>query len=388
MKAVIASYARTPFVKFCGVFSSLTAVDMGVIATRAALARANIASGSVDLVLAGQVLQGASGQNPARQTAVGAGIPLTTPSSTLNIVCLSGSEAVAAAARSIMAGEARIVVVVGQESMTQAPHALIGARLGQRYGPIEGLDTLERDGLSDAFERTSMGKLTDDNTAKAGIPRDRQDAWSARSHARLQDSIGMLADEIVPVEPSTRIGEISADDGLRAGTTVESLARLTPAFSSTGTITAGNASQISDGAAAVVLVEEGHAADLGLPSFARIESTALVAGPDLSLLDQPANAIWKTLEKTGLRIGDLGAVEINEAFASVVIRSNDVLGVDEEIVNSHGGAIALGHPIGASGTRLVGHLARRLAALGPDSLGVAALCGGGGQGSALLLRAL
>ena len=386
MKVVIAGYARTPFVRFCGVFSSLTAVDMGVIATQAALVRANVAPESVELVVAGQVLQGGSGQNPARQTAVGAEIPLSTPSSTVNVVCLSGSEAIASGARSIEAGEARIVVAVGQESMTQAPHALMGARLGQRYGAIEALDTLENDGLSDAFERTSMGKLTEQYTARAGISRVRQDAWSAKSHARLQASIGMLEGEIVPVEPSPRIGLISADDGLRPDTTVESLARLTPAFTSTGTITAGNASQISDGAAAVVLVEEGYAAELGLRPLARIETSALVAGPDLSLLEQPASAIRKTLEKAGLGIGDLRAVEINEAFASVVIRSNDVLGVDEEIVNSHGGAIALGHPIGASGTRLVGHLARRLVALGPDSLGVAALCGGGGQGSAVLLR--
>ncbi|MDO9590120.1 MAG: acetyl-CoA C-acyltransferase, partial [Microcella sp.] len=278
-------------------------------------------------------------------------------------------------------------LVVGQESMTRAPH-LAESRMGRRYGAIELVDSLEHDGLSDAFERTSMGALTEGHTSEAEITRDQQDAWAARSHALLAAAHGMLADEIAPLTPSAKVGEISADDGLRADTTVETLARLRPAFSADGSVTAGNASQISDGAAALVIVDEGLASDEGLVALARIESRALVAGPGLSLLEQPARAIMAALERAGLAASDLAAVEINEAFASVAIRSTELLGVDESIVNPHGGAIALGHPIGASGTRLVGHLARSLAALGPGSLGAAALCGGGGQGSAIVLRAV
>lgn len=388
MSTVIAGYARTPFVKFCGVFAALPATELGARATTAALERAGVSPEQVDLVIAGQVLQGGAGQNPARQTAVAAGIPLTTPAATLNVVCLSGSEAVAAGARAIAAGEARIVVAVGQESMTLAPHVLRDARMGRRYGAMEVVDTLEHDGLSDAFERTSMGSLTEGHTASARISRDRQDAWAARSHERLAASVGMLADEITAVTPSAKVGAITADDGLRADTTPESLARLRPAFASEGTVTAGNASQISDGAAALVLVEESYAAELGLAPLARVEGGALVAGPDLSLLEQPARAIEAALGRAGLRVDDLAGVEINEAFASVAVRSADVLGIDDELINPHGGAIALGHPIGASGARLVGHLARRLQALGAGSLGAAALCGGGGQGSAIVLRAL
>ncbi|UYN83644.1 MAG: acetyl-CoA C-acyltransferase [Microcella sp.] len=387
MSAVIVGYARTPFVKFGGVFSSLSSTDLGAHAARAALDRAGIAPDRVDITLAGQVLLAGAGQNPARQTAVGAGLPLDVPAMTINIVCLSGSEAVAQADRLISAGEASIVLVVGQESMTQAPH-LVQARMGQRYGAMQLVDSLEHDGLSDSFEHTSMGALTEGHTAEAGISRERQDEWAARSHRRLAEAHGMLADEIVPLTPSPSVGEISADDGLRADTTAESLARLRPAFSADGTVTAGNASQISDGAAALVIVDESLANAEGLPALARIESRALVAGPGLSLLEQPSRAILAALDRAGLDLTELTAVEINEAFASVAIRSTDVLGVDESIVNAHGGAIALGHPIGASGARLVGHLARTLAAQGTGSLGVAALCGGGGQGSAIVLRAL
>lgn len=387
MSAVIAGYARTPFVKFCGVFQSLAATELGAHAARAALERAGLSPDRVELVIAGQVLQGGAGQNPARQTAIGAGIGFDVPASTLNVVCLSGSEAVAHADRIIAAGEARIVLVVGQESMTRAPH-LVEGRLGRRYGAMELVDSLEHDGLSDAFERVSMGSLTEGHTRGFGIDRERQDAWAARSHARLAASQGMLADEITPVTPSARIGAIAADDGLRADTTVESLARLRPAFADDGTVTAGNASQISDGAAALVIVDEELAASEGLPALARIESRALVAGPDVSLLEQPSRAVLAALGRLGLAPSDLAAVEINEAFASVAIRSTEHLGIDDELVNAHGGAIALGHPIGASGARLVGHLARRLSALGAGSLGAAALCGGGGQGSAIVLRAL
>ncbi len=387
MSAVIVGYARTPFVKFCGVFATLSATELGAHAARAALARAGISPERVDQVIAGQVLQGGAGQNPARQTAVGAGVPLTSPASTLNVVCLSGSEAVAQADRLITSGEASIVLVVGQESMTRAPH-LAESRMGQRYGAIELVDSLEHDGLSDAFEHTSMGALTEGHTAEATITREQQDAWAARSHALLSASHEVLADEISPLMPSPKVGEISSDDGLRVETTTETLSRLRPAFAADGTVTAGNASQISDGAAALVIVDERLAADESLPALARIESRSLVAGPGLSLLEQPAKAILAALERAGLSATDLAAVEINEAFASVAIRSTELLGVDEAIVNAHGGAIAIGHPIGASGTRLVGHLARRLAALGSGSLGAAALCGGGGQGSAIVLRAV
>lgn len=387
MSAVIVGYARTPFVKFGGVFSSLSSTDLGAHAARAALDRAGVAPDRVDIALAGQVLLAGAGQNPARQTAVGAGVPLDVPAMTLNIVCLSGSEAVAHADRLISAGEASIVLVVGQESMTQAPH-LVRARMGQRYGAMQLVDSLEHDGLSDSFEHTSMGALTEGHTAEAGISRERQDEWAARSHRLLAEAQGMLADEIVPLTPSPKVGEIAADDGLRADTTAESLARLRPAFAADGTVTAGNASQISDGAAALVIVDESLATSEGMPAIARIESRALVAGPGLSLLEQPARAINAALERAGMTPAELAAIEINEAFASVAIRSTDVLGVDESIVNAHGGAIALGHPIGASGTRLVGHLARTLAAQGTGSLGAAALCGGGGQGSAIVLRAL
>lgn len=387
MSAVIAGYARTPFVKFAGVFHALAATDLGAHAARAALARAGVSADRVDQVIAGQVLQGGAGQNPARQSAVAAGIPFDVPASTLNVVCLSGSEAVAHANRLILSGEARIVVVIGQESMSRAPHLLDG-RLGRRYGAMDVADSIERDGLSDAFERVSMGALTEGHTRDAMISRERQDEWAARSHALLAASREMLVGEIVALTPSEKVGEVSVDDGLRADTTVESLGRLRPAFAAEGTVTAGNASQISDGAAALVIVDERLASDEGLPALARIESHALVAGPGLSLLEQPARAILAALDRAGLTAADLSDVEINEAFASVALRSTDLLGVDESIVNAHGGAIALGHPIGASGTRLVGHLARRLAARGSGSLGAAALCGGGGQGSAIVLRSV
>ena len=388
MSVVIAGYARTPFVKFAGQFARIPATDLGAHATRAALERAGVAPEEVSQLVAGQVLLAGAGQGPARQTAVAAGIPLSVPAWIVNMVCLSGSEAVAHGARLIAAGDADIVVAVGQESMTLAPHLVPGARLGKKYGAMELLDAIDRDGLHDAFERIPMGATTEAGNPKLGLTRDAQDAFAAESHRRLAASTEFLAGEIAPVTVKEGADPVALDDGVRPDTTVESLARLRPAFSADGTITAGNASQISDGAAAVVLMSEQTAAARGIAPMARIVGHGLVAGPDTSLHAQPAAAIEAALARIGRPTGDLAAIEINEAFAAVGIHSTERLGADPAIVNAHGGAIALGHPVGASGTRLVGHLARRLQQLGSGSFGAAALCGGGGQGSAILLEAI
>lgn len=390
MTALIVGYARTPFVKFTGAFAAIPATTLGAHAISAALARAGVSPDEVQYVAAGQVLQGGAGQNPARQSAVGAGIPFTVPAMTLNAVCLSGSEAVAWAARLIDSGEVDIAVAVGQESMSLAPHVWSGSRAGQRYGSIELLDTVDHDGLRDAFERRSMGESTEAGNGQLGLGRAEQDAVAAASHTRAAASADVHADEIAPFTIAGRRGDtvISVDDGVRAETTVETLAGLRPAFSQDGTITAGNASQITDGAAALVLMSPAAAAARGITGIATVEAHALVAGPDVTLHAQPANAILAALAKVGATPADLAAVEINEAFASVSVHSTALLGVDPDIVNAHGGAIALGHPIGASGARIVGLLARRLQALGSGSLGAAALCGGGGQGSAVILRAV
>ncbi|WP_291051221.1 acetyl-CoA C-acyltransferase [Herbiconiux sp.] len=390
MSTVIVGYARTPFVKFDGQFATVPATTLGAAAITAALERAGVAASEVDHVYAGQVLQGGAGQNPGRQSAVGAGIPLSTPAITLNAVCLSGTEAIVAGVRLIEAGEAGIVVAVGQESMSLAPHAWPGSRAGKRYGAIELIDTMDHDGLTDAFEKRSMGSSTEERNAGLALTREEQDAAAAASHQRLAASASFQEGEIVPFEVPGRKGPtvVSADDGLRAGTTAESLAGLRPAFGAGGTITAGNSSQITDGAAAVVLMSEAAASARGLAPLARIVAHAFVAGPDVSLHAQPANAIQAALAKTTHTAGDLTAVEINEAFAAVSVHSTRALGIAPAIVNAHGGAIALGHPIGASGARIVGTLARRLAAAGPGSLGAAGICGGGGQGSAIILEAL
>lgn len=389
MKALIAGYARTPFVRFNGAFASVPATELGAHAAKAALERAGVPASEVQRVFAGQVLQGGAGQNPARQSAIGAGIGFNIPALTLNAVCLSGTEAVVAAARMINAGEADVVVAIGQESMSLAPHVQ-RARAGTKYGAIELIDTLEYDGLTDAFEKRSMGSSTEDGNTTLKITREAQDAISARSHQLAAASAEYRAGEIAPFTISSRRGDtvVSTDDGIRAETTVESLGKLRPAFAKDGTITAGNASQITDGAAALVLVSETAAQRLGLTPIAEVVSHALVAGPDVSLHDQPANAILAALKGTGIAPADLKAVEINEAFAAVGARSTATLGIDPEIVNIHGGAIALGHPIGASGARIIGTLARELAALGSGSVGATGICGGGGQGSAVVLRAL
>lgn len=389
MTALIAGYARTPFTKFTGQLAAQPATELGAHAVKAALQRAGVKPEQVDTLVAGQVLQGGAGQNPARQTAVGAGIPLGVPAITLNAVCLSGTEAVSQAARLINAGEAEIVVAVGQESMSLAPH-VIPMRAGTKYGTAQLVDTVDHDGLTDAFERTAMGALTEQGNTPLGITREQQDEIAARSHQRAAASDEFFKGEIEPFTVASRRGDtvVSADDGVRADTTAESLAKLRPAFAKDGTITAGNASQITDGAAALVLVSEAAAERLVLKPLASVEATALVAGPDVHLHSQPARAITAALAKTGAQASDLAAIEINEAFAAVGAQSTRELGVDPEIVNVHGGAIALGHPIGASGARIVGTLARQLAELGSGSLGAVGICGGGGQGSAVVLRAL
>lgn len=389
MSAVIVGYARTPFAKYTGALASIPATGLGAHAITAALERAGITPEQVDRVVGGQVLQAGAGQNPARQSAVGAGIPLTVPAITLNVVCLSGLEAVAEGARLIESGRARVVVAVGQESMSLAPHAWPGSRLGKKYGAIEFLDTMDHDGLTDAFEQRSMGASTEAHNSEHGVTRAEQDEWAAASHSRLEAGASFLEEEIAPFTvPGRRPVEVKLDDGLRIGTTSDTLATLAPAFGHGGGITAGNSSQLTDGAAAVVLVDEALTTELGLNPLARVLASAMVAGPDVSLHAQPANAALAALAEAGRSPADLAAVEINEAFAAVAVVSTRLLGVDAAIVNPYGGGIALGHPIGASGARIAGHLARRLAVLGTGSLGVAAICGGGGQGAALVLEAV
>lgn len=390
MSVVIAGYARTPFVKFLGAFANLSAVDLGAHAIRAALTNAGVTGEQVDAVIAGHVLQAGLGQNTARQSAVAAGIPLTTTAITINAVCLSGTQAVADAVRLINAGDASIVVVVGQESMTNAPHVLPGSRKGTKYGAIELIDTMEFDGLTDAFQKRSMGISTEDANTPLGLTRADQDEVAAASHQRSVTHAEFVSGEIAPVTVTNGRTEtvITADDGVRADTTLESLGKLRPAFSADGTITAGNSSQISDGAAALVLMSDETATALKLSPLAKILATAFVAGPDVTLHSQPANAIAAAADKAGVSIQDLAAIEINEAFAAVSVQSTKDLGVSEKIVNATGGAIAIGHPIGASGTRIVGHLARRLAREGAGSIGAAGICGGGGQGSAVIVQAL
>ncbi|WP_336992312.1 acetyl-CoA C-acyltransferase [Leucobacter sp. VD1] len=388
--ALIAGYARTPFTRFTGQLASQPATELGAHAVRAALSRAGIAADQVDAVVAGQVLQAGAGQNPARQTAVAAGIPMGVPAITLNAVCLSGTEAVSQAARLIAAGEADVVVAVGQESMSLAPH-VIPLRAGTKYGTAQLVDTADHDGLTDAFDQVAMGALTEDGNTPLGLTREEQDAFAAESHRRAAESAEFFAGEIEPFTVVSRRGDtvVSADDGIRADTTSETLAGLRPAFAKQGTITAGNASQITDGAAALVLVSEAAASRLGVTPVARVEATAFVAGPDTQLHSQPARAIAAALAKLdGVTADDLAVVEINEAFAAVGVQSTRELGVDPAIVNRHGGAIALGHPIGASGARIVGTLARQLAELGSGSLGAVGICGGGGQGSAVVLSAV
>ncbi|MWV50658.1 acetyl-CoA C-acyltransferase [Rathayibacter sp. VKM Ac-2803] len=387
---VILGGARTPFARFSGAFASLSAVELGAAAVRAALERSGASPADVDAVILGQVLQAGAGQGPARQTSVRAGLGWDVPTVTINKLCLSGLTAVIDAARLIRTGEASVVVAGGQESMTGAPHLLLGARsgLGVGAGPLE--DALLHDGLLDPFDDRIMGRVTDDGNAERGIRRERQDAYAALSHQRAATAraSGVLAEEIAPVAVPQRRGDdlvVTEDDGIRPGTTVGILAGLAPAFSPEGTITAGSSSPLSDGAAALVVVSKGWAAARRLPWIAEILEHGQVAGPDNSLHSQPSAAILRALARRGAAVADLDLIEINEAFASVVLQSADDLGVAPESVNVDGGAIALGHPVGASGARLALHLALALRRRG-GGLGVAALCGGGGQGEALLLR--
>jgi len=388
--SVLVSGARTPIGKLLGSLAGFQGVDLGGIAIEAALARAGIAGDQVDYVIMGQVLQAGAGQITARQAAVKGGIPMTVPALTINKVCLSGLDAIALADQLISAGEYDIVVAGGMESMTNAPHLLAGARKGYKYGNGTLIDSMAHDGLFCAFDQVAMGESTERYNAKLGIGREEQDAFAARSHERaaLAQKNGLFDDEIVTVPIPQRKGEpvtVTVDEGVRGDTTVDVLAKLRPAFAADGTITAGSASQISDGACAVVVMSRAKAEELGAPVLAEIGHHGVVAGPDASLQAQPANAIEKALARAGATAGDLDLVEINEAFASVALHSTKLLGIDPEKVNVNGGAIALGHPIGASGARIALALAYELKRRG-GGLGAAALCGGGGQGDALLLR--
>ncbi|HUQ40351.1 MAG TPA: acetyl-CoA C-acetyltransferase [Acidimicrobiales bacterium] len=390
--SVIVAGARTPIGKLSGALAGLTAMDLGGLAIAAALERAGVEGSDVDYVLMGQVLQAGQGQITARQAAVKGGIPMTVPATTVNKVCLSGLNTIYLADQMIANGDAEIVVAGGMESMTQSPHLLPGSRAGYRIGDAKLVDAMMHDGLFCAFDVCAMGEGTEKYTAADGrIGRDRQDAFAAASHDRASaaQKEGRLADEIVPVSIPQRKGDpivVDTDEGVRPGTTAESLGGLRPAFAADGTITAGNASQISDGGAAVIVMSKAKADSLGINPLGEVVSYGQVAGPDASLLTQPSRAINQALGKAGLAISDMDLVEINEAFAAVGIASMDELGISDEITNVNGGAISLGHPIGMSGTRLALTLLLELKRRGA-SLGTAALCGGGGQGDALVLRA-
>jgi acetyl-CoA C-acetyltransferase len=388
--SVIVAGARTPIGRLLGSLKDFTGAQLGGVAIKAALERAGVAPEQVQYTIMGQVLTAGAGQIPARQAAVAAGIPMDVPALTINKVCLSGLDAIALADQLIRAGEFEIVVAGGQESMTQAPHLLAKSRSGFKYGDVTMQDHMAHDGLFCAFDQVAMGASTEKYNSRYGLTREEQDAFSARSHQRAAAAIGngTFADEITPVTIPQRKGDpvvFDTDEGVRGDTTAEGLARLRPAFASDGTITAGSASQISDGAAAVVVMSKAKAQELGLEWLAEIGAHGVVAGPDASLHEQPSNAIKAALAKAGKDASDLALVEINEAFAAVGIVSTRQLGISEDIVNVNGGAIALGHPIGASGARLAVHLAYELRRRG-GGLGAAALCGGGGQGDALLLR--
>jgi acetyl-CoA C-acetyltransferase len=396
MGSVIVGGARTPIGKLLGALKGLAATDLGGIAIAGALERSGLAADHVDYVILGQVLQAGTGQLPARQAAVKAGIPMSVPAMTVNKVCLSGLAAVAYADQLIRAGECDLVVAGGMESMTSAPHLLPGSRGGYKYGNVTVIDSMAHDGLEDVFTDQAMGSLTDScNTGEHLVTREDQDAFAARSHQRAEAATksGVMAEEIVEVRVPQRRGDdvvVTTDEGIRSGVTAESLASLSPAFNKHGSITAASSSPISDGAAAVVVASKPAAERLGLSAIAEIGAYGQVAGPDSSLQLQPSNAITLACKKQQIEVADLDLIEINEAFAAVGVASARALGLSaseiEERVNVNGGAIALGHPIGASGARLVLTLALALRRQGGGT-GVAALCGGGGQGDALILSA-
>jgi acetyl-CoA C-acetyltransferase len=386
---VIVGGARTPVGRLLGSLASKSASDLGGVAIAGALQRAGIGPDRVQYVIMGHVLQAGAGQITARQAAVAAGIAMDVPALTVNKVCLSGLDAIALASQLIRLGEYDVIVAGGMESMTQAPHLLQNSRAGFKYGPVTMADSMALDGLTDAFDHLSMGESTENSGRRLGITRAEQDEFAAMSHQRAAAAAknGLFAAEIVPVPVAVKCEQLNVteDEGIRPGTTVEALAKLKPAFGPDGTITAGTASQISDGAAAVVVMSAEVARQAGADVLAEIGAHGNVAGPDNSLHSQPSHAIGQALAKAGRDVKDLDLVEINEAFAAVAIQSMRDLGITSDIVNVNGGAIAIGHPIGASGARIALHLANELRRRG-GGLGAAGLCGGGGQGEALLLR--
>jgi acetyl-CoA C-acetyltransferase len=389
--SVIVAGARTPIGRLLGGLKDKSAADLGGIAIQGALEKAGVSGDQVQYVIMGQVIQAGAGQITARQAAVKGGVPMNVPAITINKVCLSGINAIAMADQLIRAGEHEIIVAGGMESMTQAPHLLPKSREGFKYGDTTLVDSMAYDALFDVFTTQGMGNLTDAcNVDGLNLSREEQDEFSARSHQRAAAAWknGVFDDEVVPVEIPQRRGEpvvVSQDEGIRGDTTAEGLAKLRPAFSKEGTITAGSSSQISDGACAVLVMSKEKAEELGLDWIAEIGASGQVAGPDSTLQMQPANAIAKACEKEGIKPSDLDLVEINEAFAAVGIASARELGLDEDKVNVNGGAIAVGHPVGMSGARIALHLALELKRRG-GGVGAAALCGGGGQGDALIVR--
>ncbi len=390
--SVIVSSARTPIGKTAGALAGFTAMELGGFAIKAALERAGITGDDVDYVIMGQVLQAGQGQITARQAAVKGGVPMSVPAMTLNKVCLSGINALYCADQMIQAGDADVVIAGGMESMTKAPYLLPGARAGYRMGNAELIDSMIHDGLWCAFDAVHMGAGTETYNKPYNMTRQEQDEFAAASHEKAAAAIkdGRFADEIVPVAVPQRKGDpimVENDEGVRPGTTAESLGSLRPAFAKDGTITAGNASQISDGGAAMIVMSKAAAERLGCTPVAELIGYGMVSGPDPSLQLQPANAIKKALAKAGKQVSDINLFELNEAFAAVGIASTRDLGISEDIVNVNGGAIALGHPIGMSGARLVMTLINELRRRG-GGLGAAALCGGGGQGDAALIQTL
>ena len=390
MASKIVAGARTPIGKFGGAFKDVPAVSLGATAIRAALTRAGVEGKEVDYVIMGHVLQAGAGQITARQAAIEAGIPAEVPALTINKVCLSGLNAIALADQLIRAGEVEVVVAGGMESMSEAPYLVPKARFGARMGNTDMIDSMVHDGLWSTFLKQHMGESSDEVNSELEIGREEQDAWAARSHQRAQRAwdAGLMADEVVPVELSSSRGPsttIERDEGIRSGTTTESLGRLPPAFKKNGTITAGNASQISDGAAAVVVMSEDRARKLRTEPLAEIVAHGMSADRYAWLHTVPALALINALKKAGLTASELDLVEINEAFAAVALNASRMLELDEERVNVNGGAVAIGHPIGASGARLVLTLAHELARRGLRT-GAATLCGGGGQGDALIIR--
>ena len=390
--SVILSGARTPIGKLSGALAGMAATDLGAVAIKGALERAGLNGEQIDYVFMGHVLQAGTGQITARQAAVGAGIPMNVPSTTVNKVCLSGLNTIMLADLLIASGQADVVIAGGMESMTRAPYLLPEARAGMRMGDKSVVDSMMYDGLFCAFDQCAMGAGTEKYAASAGLPRDAQDQLAANSHQRAAaaQAAGKFDNEIVPVMIPQRKGDpvaFTVDEGVRGETSFDSLSSLRPAFDKAGNITAGNASQISDGAAAVIVASKEAAERLGIAPIAEVVAYGQVAGPDASLLTQPARSILQALDRAGLSVGDIDLFELNEAFAAVGVASMNELGISSDITNVNGGAIAIGHPLGASGTRVTFTLINELNRRG-GGLGAAALCGGGGQGDAIIVKAL